>query len=111
MVLVDRGGSNRGGAEEARGTHNPEDIGSNPISGISSYRVHRSIWTTPRQINRHGAEEARGAHNSEDVRSKLTAGISSYRVHRSIWTIPRHRRQKSTDMAQGQRARLITLRT
>ena len=32
-----QGVPNRGGAEEARGTHNPEVIGSNPISGIISF--------------------------------------------------------------------------
>ena len=35
-----QGVPNRGGAEEARGTHNPEVIGSNPISGI--YSSHRN---------------------------------------------------------------------
>ncbi len=43
MVLVDRGGSNRHGAEVARKAHNLEDLGSKPSVGISSYRVHRSV--------------------------------------------------------------------
>ena len=32
----------RGGAEDARGAHNPEDIGSNPISGIVKLDSKRS---------------------------------------------------------------------
>jgi hypothetical protein len=59
---------------------------------------------------------ARGAHNSEVTGSKPVAGISPYRVHRSVWTFPRHKtsktsKTKSTGMAQGQRAWLITTRT
>ena len=58
--------------------------------------------------------QARGAHNSEVTGSKPVAGISSYRVHHSVWTIPRqprHIEDKSTGMAQGQRAGLITPRS
>ena len=56
---------------------------------------------------------ARVAHNHEDQGSKPSAGISPYRVHRSVWTFPRHKtsKTKSTGMAQGQRAWLITTRT
>ena len=32
----------RCGAEEARGAHNPEVIGSNPIAGISTSQFHRT---------------------------------------------------------------------
>jgi hypothetical protein len=78
--------------------HNLRVTGSKPVGGTSPYRVHRSVWTTPRmnrrQINRHGAEEARGAHNSEDTGSKPVAGTSPYRVHRSVWTL-KTRRQKT----------------
>ncbi len=61
MILVDRGGSNRGGAEEARGAHNPEVIGSNPISGTSRYRVHRSVSTFPRPLNKTGMAQGQRA--------------------------------------------------
>ena len=36
---------NRDGAEEARGAHNSEVSGSNPLSGISIYQVHRLVYT------------------------------------------------------------------
>jgi hypothetical protein len=40
---------NRHGAEEARGAHNSEDVRSKLTAGTSPYRVHRSVWTFPRQ--------------------------------------------------------------
>ncbi len=66
---------NRGGAEAARGAHNSEVIGSNPISGIYHpiAMVHKG--TGAPSLNRGGAEAARGAHNSEDIRSKRISGI------------------------------------
>ena len=56
--------------------------------------------------HRGGAEEARRAHNSEDVGSKPTSGIH----HTSHWCI-KALEHLITDMAQRQRARLITART
>jgi hypothetical protein len=96
---------NRGGAEEARGAHNPEVIGSNPISGIY-HTSHWCIKALEHLIHRHGAEAARGAHNSEVTRSKRVAGI----YHTSHWCI-KALEHLITGVAQGQRARLITART
>ena len=59
-----------------------------------------------RSFHRHGAEEARGAHNSEVTRSKRVAGI----YHTSHWCI-KALEHLITDMAQRQRAGLITLRS
>ena len=85
----------RGGAEEARGAHNLEVIGSSPIPGIHSTSPAlqkragvRSAQTpsrkegcgeplVPRAIHRGGAEEARGAHNLEVIGSSPIPGIHS----------------------------------
>jgi len=58
------------------------------------------------QYHRHGAEAARGAHNPEVTGSKPVAGIH----HTSHWCI-KALEHLITDMAQRQRARLITART
>jgi hypothetical protein len=71
----------------ARGAHNSEVTGSKPVAGTSHYRVHRSVRTTPRQINRLSSSEERTAHNREVTGSTPVGGISSYRVHRSVLTI------------------------
>ena len=57
-------------------------------------------------FHRHGAEVARGAHNSEDTGSKPVAGIQ----HTSHWCI-KALEHLITDVAQRQRAWLITTRT
>ncbi len=106
---------NRGGAEEARGTHNPEVIGSKPISGTSPYRVHRSVWTL--KTRRHEDKNQPGIAQRQSVYnivcyymtsnglncewlspykrkvtgSKPVAGTSLYQVHRLVWTIPQFR--------------------
>ena len=88
----------RDGAEEARGTHNPEVVGSNPTSGI----YHLSAFQKPMVIalatlnksntNRGSAGAARGAHNLEVVRSKRTPGI----YHSGGFIRTRHRCLHST---------------
>jgi hypothetical protein len=52
----------RGGAEEARGTHNPEDVGSIPTSGI----LHSFACFT--QTGRHML--------SDEKHSKLVSGVA-----------------------------------
>jgi hypothetical protein len=47
---------------QARGAHNSEVTGSKPVAGISPYRVHRSVWTFPRQDIEY----------IEDIEDKLT---------------------------------------
>lgn len=42
MIKTSHEVPNRGGAEEARWAHNPEDVGSNPTSGIVELDVKRS---------------------------------------------------------------------
>ena len=72
----------RGGAEVARGAHNPEDRCSNHLSGIFQFvwfiESFRHMLSDVKHSNTHhrcGAEGARGAHNSEVTGSKPVSGI------------------------------------
>ena len=67
----------RGGAGEARGAHNSEDVGSKPTSGIVKLDAINAAPTTTMVVlfYRGGAGEARGAHNPEVIRSIRISGI------------------------------------
>jgi hypothetical protein len=64
----------RGGAEEARGAHNLEVIGSNPISGII-ITSHRCITALEQLYTSLAQRTARWTHNPEDTGSKPVGGI------------------------------------
>jgi hypothetical protein len=101
----------RDGAEEARGAHNSEVVGSNPTSGIISirlvYRIRPSSWTLNAAFVTGVAQrQARAAHNREVTRSKRVAGIYHHiaSVHQGTWAT-------LTGVAQRKRAGLITPRS
>ena len=68
----------RGGAEAARGAHNPEVTGSKPVPGIyhlSDLSESATLYPHTAKLHRTGAEEARGTHNPEDLGSSPSSGI------------------------------------
>ena len=101
----------RDGAEEARGAHNPEVVGSNPTSGIISirlvYRIKPSSWTL-------NAAFVTGV--AQGQRARLITARSHDRDVSPVFIITSHRCIKAlgqplTGVAQRKRAWLITTRS
>ena len=107
---------NRGGAEVARKTHNLEDVGSRPTSGISSFvgfseTDGQSLLATLNKratLHRDGAEGARGAHNPEVTGSIPVPGI--YHSGRFTESANAVSTATLTALAHRKSAGLITLR-
>ena len=77
----------RGGAEEARGAHNSEVVGSNPTSGIHSnspalQKLDVIVQATLNMITLHFTDvaqrDAHGAHNSKATGSTPVVGKSYF---------------------------------